>query len=173
MDSQAVGTAIGGSTLVLITAWQTVRAGAAKKSAEDANKSANEAKQVATDASNKANEASTTKSVAAASDLAKSNADLAAAYKQSADEWKVLAEKTFKEQNEYRQYVHDKAKEDNAVLLSLTAENADLKSKTNLTPLLEHMQKHDANAARVAETLTGLTELIKVLIGEIREIKKV
>lgn len=157
MDAQTVGTWIGGAVLAIVTTVQTIRAGVATKRADDA-------KSIAQATATKVTEATASANVVAAGDLAKSNADLAWAYKEQAEQWKALAEKTHKEQAEYRQWVHDKNKEDNAIMLTLTAENADLKARTDLTPLLEHMKKHDANAERVADTLARLTDLISALI---------
>lgn len=152
----SIGGWFGGVVLAALAALQTVRVGMVKKSAEEAKTLALAAHQRA-------------ESVSAVSnfDLAKSNADLATAYKSQAEEWKALSEKTYKEQQEYRNWVHEKAKEDNALMLRLTAENADLKARTDLTPILDYMKRYDANAERMSQNLVDLTELIRMLIHEI------
>lgn len=151
-----IGSWFGGFILAGLAAIQTVRVGMVKRSANEARLLAKEAHQRA-------------ESVSAVSnfDLAKSNADLASAYKSQAEEWKALSEKTYKEQQEYRTWIHEKAKEDNALMLLLTAENADLKARTDLTPILDYMKRYDANAEKMSQNLVDLTELIRMLIHEI------
>lgn len=156
MDFDSVGEWAGGAVLVAITAIQTIRAGVAKKKADEATVKASEAHLRAESAS-----------AVSITDLAKSNADLAAAYKTQGEEWKALAEKTYKEQQEYRTWVHNKAEEDNALMLMLTAENADLKARTDLTPLMDYMKRYDANQQIVATSLAGLTETIRLLIKHV------
>lgn len=156
MDANTAGTWIGGGILVIFTTIQTIRSGVAQKNAT-------KAQQVASAAHQRAEFANTV----SITDLAKSNADLASAYKTQAEEWKALAEKTYKEQQDYRNWVHDKNKEDNALMLRLTAENADLKARTDLTPLLEYMKRYDANAEKVSQSLSDLTDLIRMLIHEV------
>ena len=160
MDPQTAGTWIGGAVLALAAAWNHVRAAQADKRAEAA-------KITAVEATTKATELSASVGNAAASDLARSNAELATAYKRQAEEWKALHEKTHKEHQDYRQWVHDKAKDDQAALLTLTAENADLKARTDLTPLLSHMKQYDLNAQKMTETLENLTKVVTTLAKHI------
>ena len=156
MDPQTIGTYAGGAVLTIITAVQTIRAGAAKRAAEDAKRVALETTSTAT--ANASNMQS-----AAQADLVKSNADLASAYKLQAEEWKALAEKIRQELADYREWVHTKTQKDNQAILNLTEENARLRAQTDLTPLLEHMKRYDANAEKVAATLDGLVEVIRQL----------
>lgn len=141
-DAATIGA---GVAAFLFGAWGTVQTWRVGKAKEDATA----AKGVSTD------------------DLARSNADLAEAYKLKASEWKAAFETEHAESVAYHKYVHDKAEVDNATKLKLTEENALLRARTDLTPIIDHMEIQSKTNERVAVTLENLAKTISALMGRI------
>lgn len=100
-------------------------------------------------------------------DVNKSNLDLAESYRQRADDWKERYEVEHKESQDYRKYVHDKAREDQANVLRLTEENAKLNARTDLTPLIEHMKRQSDTNDAVAKSLVQLSEAVGLLMARL------
>lgn len=145
-DSQAVAATIASGLSIAWAVVQHLRAGKAEKKAEII---AAEAASVST------------------SDLAKMNAELAASYKQKAEEWKQAFEVEHAESQKYRQYVHDKAQADTKANLVLVEENLRLQARTDLTPIISHIETQSKTNERVAETLMKLTTAVTELMDRI------
>jgi len=138
------------ATAALFAAWQTY--------------TAQKAKAIAVDANVKAQEAASAAQAAGASDLNKSNLDLAEAYRLKANEWKDLCAASHSEFEIYRQRVHDKNEKDQAVLLKLTDENAQLRGRTDLTPIMKHMTEQSEFTKELSITLIKLTTAVEILV---------
>lgn len=130
--------------------WQSRKAEQNKADAEAA-------KQVALAAQKKLDSAST-------DDLAKKNHEIAEAYKIKAEEWKSAWEKEHQEKLEYSERVHDERQKANVEKLKLVEENARLQSRTDLTPIIDHIEKQSETNERVAIALTELTVVIRGLL---------
>lgn len=107
-------------------------------------------------------------------DLAERNAEIALAHKQKAEEWKTLYTQEHDESQRYRTYVHEKAKTDNSTLLNLTEENAMLKARTDLGPVLEYIKESAETNRQVAGTLNTvaasqatLTDAVRALVDRL------
>jgi hypothetical protein len=75
--------------------------------------------------------------------------------------WKSRYEAEHLEIMAYRDQVHAKNEESNAKIITLTTENAELKSKTDLSPLMKMMQTFFAEQTEInQQILDGLTELL-------------
>lgn len=70
--------------------------------------------------------------------------------------WRQRYESEHEEFVSYRQKTHDNAQTAQATVLKLTAENGELKAKTDLTPILKfHQDQSDINA-KVVQTLDAI-----------------
>lgn len=85
--------------------------------------------------------------------MERAQGELVEVMKLEAQAWKNRYEGEHQEFTEYRQKAHDKANADNARILELTAENADLHSKTDLTPVISFQNDQSRINAKVIETL--------------------
>jgi outer membrane protein OmpA-like peptidoglycan-associated protein len=83
----------------------------------------------------------------------KAQAELGEVLKLEAGAWKNRYEGEHQEFAEYRQKAHDKANEDGAKILKLTADCAELQSKTDLTPILAFQNDQTKINAKMIETL--------------------
>lgn len=88
--------------------------------------------------------------------LSEAQRELLQVREQEAHAWKQRYETEHLEYTEYRQKVHEKAAETTARLLELTSQCADLKAKTDLTPVLEHIRNQDAINTKVVDSLDAL-----------------
>lgn len=77
---------------------------------------------------------------------------------QNDGDWKKQVEKDRAEFAEQRQYWHDKAKEDQALLLHCQLETAELKGKTDLTPLVEYLKHRSVIDDQILSTLKGFSD---------------
>lgn len=108
----------------------------------------------ATDAEERAKKA-VSSSRDAASD---SVAALAESHRVNAVEWKERWEQEHNEGIANRKIWHDQRNEFQNIVLRMTEENAKLAAKTDITPLVEHMQRQNETNVEVAKALTKLTE---------------
>ena len=72
--------------------------------------------------------------------------------------WKTRYEGEHSEYVDYRAASHTKAQDMQARLLELTAENAELRSKTDLTPVIQFHQDQGQINLKVVETLDKILE---------------
>lgn len=121
----------------------------------------------ATDAQNKLSENQKVSQRLSSDDLAKSNLEVASAYKARADEWKGEYDRQHAEIMAYRDWVHEKAKKDQAEYLSVVKENESLKARTDLSPVIEHMFQQTENSAKILDVLTKLTTAIDTLTDKL------
>lgn len=85
--------------------------------------------------------------------MEKAQGELVEVMRLEAEAWKKRYEGEHQEYSEYRQKAHDKANTDNARILALTAENSELHSKTDLTPVIAFQNDQSRINAKVIETL--------------------
>jgi hypothetical protein len=75
--------------------------------------------------------------------------------------WKQRYESEHEEYVVYRHKSHDNTQETTAMVLKLTADNAELKSKTDLTPILKfHQEQSDINM-KIVETLNAIMSEVR------------
>lgn len=77
--------------------------------------------------------------------------ELVAVMKLEAEAWKKRYEGEHEEFSAYRKSTHERAQEANSAILKLTAENIELKNKTDLSPVLQfHKEQSQVNSKLVA-----------------------
>lgn len=94
------------------------------------------------------------------SDLARTNSELATAFKIKSEEWQAAWKKEHDESIAYHDWVHEKSQKDQALHLTIVEENANLRARTDLTPLIDHMDK-------VLTAITKLTVVVNVLFERV------
>jgi len=148
-----IGAAVAG---LLVSAWallQTRRAEKAKLETQKVQAVAEEAKKLLASVSS--------------DDLAKKNEELAKAYCQKSEEWQAAWKKEHEENQAYRSLVHTQRNQAQAEHLKLVEENASLRARTDLTPIISHIEKQQETNERVATALTQLTSGINSLMQAI------
>lgn len=85
--------------------------------------------------------------------------------------WKERFESKDKDLKAYQRYAHDKNQEDNLIVLRLTEENANLKGKTDLTPVLEHMREDQKVTAIIVDTLGKVATTMDILLSKLESNK--
>jgi len=91
--------------------------------------------------------------------LSESQSQLIEVHRLEAAAWKTRYEGEHEEFTTYRKSVHEKAQMDGAKMLALVAENAELKSKTDLTPILQSQKDQQQINVSVLDQLTKLSEI--------------
>lgn len=116
-----------------------------------------------------------TKVATAATDesLVKSQSDLLLSFKSMADDWKARYEIEHTEFVKYREAAHKKSNEDNQRVLVLTEENADLKARTDLTPVVEQLKEQAESNKQLGVTLKDLSEGVSHLIKQISKLDQI
>lgn len=95
-------------------------------------------------------------------DLAKD--ELIKVTRESAEAWKKRHDDLHLEYVAYRENRHKSDNDTNGMLLRLTADNADLRAKTDMTPILEHQREQALINQKVIEGLTKSTAALDLLI---------
>jgi hypothetical protein len=86
---------------------------------------------------------------------------------ESKDSWKAKYETEHAEFIEYRKDAHNKLNEASARVLAYSAENGELRAKTDLSPILEHQQHQTELSAKMIETLSKINTTQDLLIESI------
>lgn len=97
-------------------------------------------------------------------EILKQKDELIALAREASSVWKGKFEDVDKELHEHRAKTHDKAEKDNARMLSLAEENAALRIKTDLTPLLNSMSVlHTEQRAFNSNVIAAMNVILKRL----------
>lgn len=75
--------------------------------------------------------------------------------------YKDLAEHKSIEAKECRDFHHEKYSEANAIVLRITAENAELKAKTDMTPVIAQLKDVTTQLSDLARIITLMMDKIK------------
>lgn len=105
--------------------------------------------------------------------LLKSQNDLLESFRAMANDWKARYEVEHTEFLKYRESAHKKTNEDNATMLKLTEENADLRARTDLTPVVEQLKDQAASNQQLGITLKELSEGVSHLIKQISKLDSI
>lgn len=73
--------------------------------------------------------------------------------KDNSEAWRLKYEKEHDEHVKARDFWHDKAKEDQAILLKANQENQDLKAKTNIVPIMDSLKVVTETMERVSKVM--------------------
>lgn len=84
------------------------------------------------------------------------------------DTWKARYETEREEYISHRKATHDHNNEANARLIKLTDENASLKAKTDITPLLAHQEEQTKINAEVMRTLSKVTATLDLIMHHLK-----
>lgn len=158
MDATQIGTSIGAVLMAIWGAIQTHKATKAEKKVNETVAVADEAKRLLAHVST--------------DDLAKRNEELAHAYKDKAEEWKMAWEKEHSEGKAYQQRVHDQREVANAEHLKLIEENAALRARTDLTPIIKYIENGQSTMEKVAIALTSLTSSISDFMKQLKQTER-
>lgn len=109
----------------------------------------------------------------ASEEFARSQSELLASYQSMSNDWKNRYEIEHAELQKYREYVHDKNKKDQETMLRLTEENADLRARTDLTPIVEQLKQQARTNEELGATLGKLTQAVTILLDRISHLEAV
>lgn len=96
------------------------------------------------------------------STISKNNEDLVKALQAQLEEWKDQYKQQHSELQDYREKVHAKAKEDQAKIIQLAEDNALLRERTDLKPVLDYL-------TNFSEVMKNLTTSVNHLIERIEK----
>jgi hypothetical protein len=83
-----------------------------------------------------------------------------------ADAWRKRYEGEHQEALEYRERAHTHANESNSLVLRLTAENAELRSKTDLSPVLKFHQEQSEINGKIVGALDKIVRHLDLATGQ-------
>ena len=86
---------------------------------------------------------------------------------QERDSWRVRFDDKSKDLEAYRQEVHDKSERLNAMVLKSAAEAAELRAKTDLTPILEHMKEDKEATRQIVEQMGSTARILEKILEHI------
>lgn len=84
--------------------------------------------------------------------------------RERADNWKAKYDQEHGEFNKYRDDIHTRLNDANALVLKYTAENGELRAKTDLTPILANQQQQVAVNTKVIDSLTKINLILDDLV---------
>lgn len=73
--------------------------------------------------------------------------------REAGEAWKKRYDEAHTEFSEYRNATHARAQEAQALILRFTAENAELRNKTDVTPILEHQRTQSEINSKIIQAL--------------------
>lgn len=93
--------------------------------------------------------------------------ELIAVAQESKAAWKAKYEQEHAEYTEYRTEAHKRLNEASALVLRHSAENAELRAKTDLSPVLKHQEEQSQVTTKIIETLAKINTTQDLLIESI------
>lgn len=93
--------------------------------------------------------------------------ELIAISREQAAAWKVRYESEHDEYVKYRQERHEKDGEIQSLVLRLTMENAELRAKTDLSPVLEHQRQNAEVQVKMLESLAKISAVLDVMLKHV------
>ena len=99
--------------------------------------------------------------------LDEANAALIQVVKDEANAWKIRYETEHAEYLDYRQKAHLRDGDMTSRILELTTECADLKAKTDITPILQAQKDQQDINTKIVESLNTITQTSQVILDRL------
>jgi len=84
-----------------------------------------------------------------------------------AETWKAQFDREHEGRENDRTYHHSKLEASNTLVLKCTCEVAELRAKTDLSPIHDKLEKQDAINAQMINTLNTISQTLQVLVQKI------